>query len=117
DGIPPQVNSRRLRALAVTGAQQSALMPGLPTMIASGLPNFDVVTMQGMFAPAKTPQTVVSRLSQEVSRYLKMPETKERFLLGGFETIGGSPEELATAVNADIARFGKLIKDAGIRMQ
>jgi tripartite-type tricarboxylate transporter receptor subunit TctC len=68
-----------------------------------------------MFAPAKTPEAVVSRLNQEVAKVLNRPEVKERLIASGSEVIASSPAELTAAVKADLARMGKVIKDAGIR--
>ena len=111
----PHVKSGRLRALAITSAQPSPLMPGLPTVAASGLPGYDAESLYGLFAPANTPAAIINRLNQETVRYLTMPETKERFLNAGLETAGGSPEQLLATVKSDMAKWGKLIKDAGIR--
>ena len=68
--MAPHIKSGRLRALAVTSAQPSALAPGLPTVAASGLPGYESVSMMGMFAPAKTPATIINRLNQEIVRVL-----------------------------------------------
>jgi tripartite-type tricarboxylate transporter receptor subunit TctC len=111
----PHVKSGRLRALAVTSAQPTALAPGLPTMAASGLPGYESALLLGVFAPAGTPPTLITRLNREIVRVLNRPEVKERLFNAGAETIGGSPEHLVATVNADIARWGKVIKDAGIR--
>ena len=71
--------------------------------------------MTGMFAPAKTPPAIVTRLSQEIARFVKTPEAQKKFLDSGVEAVGSTPEELATAMNAEIARWGKLIKEVGIK--
>jgi tripartite-type tricarboxylate transporter receptor subunit TctC len=111
----PHMKSGRLRVLAVTSAQPSALAPGVPTVAASGLPGYEAVSIYGMFAPARTPASVINRLNQEVVRVLNIAEVKERFFNAGEETIGSSPEQLAATVRSDIAKWGKVIKDAGIR--
>lgn len=111
----PYVKSGSLRALAITSAQPSPLIPELPTMAASGLPGFEAESLYGFFAPANTPATIINRLNQETVRFLTMAETKKRFLNAGLETVGGSPEQLVATVKSDMARWGKLIKDAGIR--
>ena len=113
----PHVKSGRLRALAVTSAQPSALIPGLPTVAASGLPGYEAVSIFGMFAPAKTPAAIINRLNLEIARHLKAPETRERFLSSGVETVGSSPEQLGTTIKAEMARMGKVIKDRGIRAE
>ena len=111
----PQMKSGKLRALAVTSAQPSALAPGLPTMSASGVPGYELIGMTGMFAPAKTPLAIVTRVSQEIGRYVNRAEIKERFINGGVEPVGSSPEEFAVAIKADIEKLGKVIKDAGLK--
>jgi tripartite-type tricarboxylate transporter receptor subunit TctC len=109
------VKSGKLRALAVTSAQPTALAPGLPTIAASGLPGYECGTLQGLFAPARTSPSIVNRLNQDVVRILISPEVKERFVASGVEAIGSSPEQLAATIKSEMAKWGKLIKDTGIR--
>ena len=109
------MRSGKLRALAVTSAEPTALVPGLPTVAASGLPGYEAIGVTGMLAPAKTPRAVINRLNQEVVRLLKLPDVKERFLNGGEETVGSSPEQFADKITSDMAKIGKLIKDLGIK--
>ena len=106
----------RLRALAVTSAQPSALAPGLPTLSASGLPGFDSASLVGMFAPAKTPVMTINKLNQEIVRFLNAPEVKENFLNAGVEVDGSSPEKLMMTVKSDVVKWGRVIKDAGIHV-
>lgn len=108
------VKSGRLRALAVTSARPSALVPGLPTLAAS-LPGYESASPFGIFAPAKTPATLIERLNREIVRVLNSAEVKERFFNSGVETVGSSPAQLAAAVKSEMAKWGKLIRDAGIR--
>ena len=109
------VKAGRLKLLAVTSAQPSALLPGLPTVAASGLPGYESVSIQGLFTPVKTPAAVVQRLQQEVARVVARAEVKEKFFNAGTEVVGSSPAELAAAVQADITAMAKVIKAAGIR--
>ncbi|MBI3938454.1 MAG: tripartite tricarboxylate transporter substrate binding protein [Betaproteobacteria bacterium] len=113
--VVPQLNSGRLRALAVTSAQPSALVPGLPTVAASGLPGFESVTIIGMFAPAGTPAELIERLNQEIVRVLNRVDVKEKFFRIGVEAVSSSPEQFAAFIKADMTKWGKVIKDAGIR--
>jgi tripartite-type tricarboxylate transporter receptor subunit TctC len=113
--VMPQVKAGRLRALAVTSLQPSALLPGLPTMADSGLPGYESVSPFGLFAPARTPVAIVNRLSQETVRVLRRADVKERLLNAGIEAVGSTPEEFASTIKSDMVRWGKLIKDAGIR--
>ncbi len=113
----PHTKSGRLRSLAVTSAQPSALAPGLPTVAASGVPGYEAIGMTGMFAPAKTPPAIINRLNQEILRTLGQPDVKERFLNSGVEPAPSSPEQFAAAVKSDIDKLGKLIKNAGIKSE
>ena len=115
--VMSQVKSGRLRALAVTSAQPSVLAPGLPTMAAAGLPGYESSAIQSVFAPAKTPEAIITRLNQEILRFLNAPETKERLINASVEAIGSTPEQLAATVKFEMAKWGKVIKDAGIRAE
>ena len=115
--VVPQLKSGKLRALAVTSATPTALFPGLPTVAASGVPDFEWISMTGVFAPVKTPPAVINRLNQEIVRALNQPEVKEKFLTSGVEAIASSPEQFAAAVKADVSRIGKVIKDANIKVE
>ena len=112
--IMPHVKSGRLRALAVTTATPSALFPGLPTVAAAGLPGFDVASVYALFSPARTPTAIVARLNRELVRYLGDAAVREKFFAAGLETVASSPEELATAIRAEVARMRKVIDAAGI---
>ena len=116
-GAMPHVRSGKLRGLAVTSAQPSALAPGLPTVAASGLQGYESTTIYAMFVPAKTPATIINRLNQEIVQILKSPDSKDRLIAGGVEAIGSSPEQLASTVKADVSKWGKLIKELGIRAE
>jgi tripartite-type tricarboxylate transporter receptor subunit TctC len=112
--IAPHIKSGKLRALAVTSAQPSALAPGLPP-VAAAVPGYESISMTGIFAPAKTPAAIINRLNQEIVRYLKTTEARETLLKRGAETVGSNPEQLATRMAAEIARLDKLIKAIGLR--
>ncbi len=113
--VVQHVRSGRLRALAVTSAQPSALAPGLPTVAAAGLAGYESVAILSIFAPAKTSATLVHRLNKEVVRVLNTPQVKERFFNIGVEVVGSSPEQLSDTMKTEMARWSKVIKDAGIR--
>jgi tripartite-type tricarboxylate transporter receptor subunit TctC len=112
--VTQHVKSGRLRALAVSSLKPSALAPGLPTLSASGLPGFVTLGLYPMFGPAATPQSVINRVHQEIVQETARPETKERFLGVGVEAVGGTPEELAAMIRAEMTMWGKLFKEAGI---
>ena len=111
------MKSGRLKALAVTSAQPSALAPGLPTVAASGLPGYESAGTSALFAPAKTSATIINRLNQEVVRALNGVDLREKLFNSGTEVVGNSPEELAAKIKSEMATSGKLIKDAGIRAE
>ena len=108
------VASGRLRALAVTSAQTSALAPNLPTVAAS-LPGYESVSIVGIFAPAGTPESIVNRLNQEIVRVLNAADIKDKLLKSGADAIGGSPQQLTATLKSEVARMGKVIRDRGIR--
>ena len=111
------LKASRLRALAVTTAEPSRLFPGVPTIAASGLPGFESVLVNGLFAPAGTPAAVISTLSQEVMQLLRKAEIKERLISTGMESVGTTPAELEAVVKSDIVKWGGLIKSAKIRIE
>ncbi len=111
----PYIKSGRLRALAITSAQPSALFPRMPTVAASGLPGFEHSSKVGIYAPARTPAAVINRLNEELVQVLNRADMKEKFADLGIETVGSSPGELAVAMKSEMARMSKVIKDAGIR--
>ena len=114
--VGTQVKAGRLRAVAVTSSKPSALLPDLPTVAASGLPGYEAISIDGIWAPAKTPAPVVDRINQEVVRALNRADVKQRFLDAGVETAPSSPQELASMVRSELAEWGKVVKDAGIRV-
>ena len=115
--VDGHIKAGRLRALAVTSAEPSALLPGLPTVAASGLPGYECVSLFVVFAPAGTPAAFVARMNREIAAILDVPETKDRFLKAGVEVVGGTPREAHATVKAEMARWGKVIREAQIRDQ
>ena len=115
--ISPHVKSSRLRALATTGAQPSALAPGLPTVESAGVPGYESETMVSVFAPARTSTMIVQRLTDEIVKALARPDVKEKFFKAGVEVVGSSPDQLVATMKNDASRFGKVIKDSGIRLE
>ena len=110
----PHLKSGRIRALAVTSTQPSALMPGLPT-VAATVPGYESRAIFGVFAPAKTPVAIINRLNQEIVRFLNQADVKEKFFNSLIEVVASSPEQLVATVKSEIVRMGKVIRDAGIR--
>ena len=115
-GATQHIKSGRLRALAVTSGEPSALFPGLPT-VAATVPGFEAASWVGVFAPAKTPAAIISRLNEEIVRAVKREDMREKAYALGIETLGTSPEQFAVIMKSDMARMGKVIKEAGIRAE
>jgi tripartite-type tricarboxylate transporter receptor subunit TctC len=111
------IETGRLRALAVTGSRRTAELPNVPTAAEAGLPGFEVTAWFGLFAPAKTPKPIVDRLNAEVVKILAMPEIRQKMAGHGVEPGGGTPEALGSLLVADIAKWGKLVKEAGIKAE
>jgi tripartite-type tricarboxylate transporter receptor subunit TctC len=112
----PHVNAGRLRALAVTSGKRSLGVPQLPTVAEAGIPGFANDVWFGLFAPAATPRNVVARLYEEISRAIAQPELKERMLASGLEPLGNSPDEFAAYFRAEVAKWSRVIRAAGIRL-
>ena len=116
----PHVSAGRVIALAVTSAQPSPVAPGLPTMAAAGGPTlagYESAATIGILSRAGTPSAVVNFLHREIARYLHTANARERLLRAGIEAVGNTPEEFAAIIRDDMARKGKIIRDAGIRME
>ncbi len=115
NGGLPHIRSGRLRALAVSSAKPSALLPGVPTVAESGVPGYESATIQGLFVPTKTPASLVTRIHRETVAVMHRAEFRERLFALASEVVAGTPAEFTAVIRADMARLGKLIKDAGIR--
>lgn len=113
----PYVKSGRVKALGITSAEPSALAPGVPTLSASGLPGYESIAMQVLVAPANTPAAIIRRLNQEAVRGLNSAESKERLLAVGLEVVGSTPDQFMEKMKFEIGKTGKLIKDAGIKVE
>ena len=111
------VKAGRLRALAVTSARPSGLLPDVPTIASAGLPGYEIVSMFGTFVPARTPVPVVARLQRDIAASVQSTEVRDRFANIGLETVGSTPSQFASAMRAEMERLGKVIRDRGIRAQ
>ena len=111
------IKSGRLRALAVTSAARSPELPGTPTIAESGYPGFDASTWYGLLAPAGTPVPVISRLNSEVNRALATKEVRERLASEGGETLGGSPAQFAAFLAAEHAKWGRIVRESGAKVE
>ena len=112
--VAQHIRQGRLRALAVTSLEPSALAPGLPTMAQAGVPGYESQSRTVLFAPAKTPPAVIARLNSEVVRTLQQPEVRERLFAAGLEVIASSPSEAAAMIRSEMTRMARLIEEAGL---
>jgi tripartite-type tricarboxylate transporter receptor subunit TctC len=113
----PHVKGNALRALAVTTRDRSPLMPELPSMQEAGVPDFDITSWQGYFAPAGTPKEIVTRLNAEIRKIIETPEIKAQLATLGMDAFSGTPEQLGAFVAEQLVLWEKLIKNAGIEKQ
>jgi tripartite-type tricarboxylate transporter receptor subunit TctC len=114
NSVRGHVKSGKLRALAVTTEKPTPLFPGMPT-VSAAVPGYESAAQFGFFAPAKTPAPLVSRLNQEVVRFLNTPETKERFFNAGMDIIANSPDQFSAMLKSETVKWTKVISVAGIR--
>jgi len=109
--------SGRLKAVAVTGSRRIAALPEVPTVAESGYPGFEVTSWHSILAPAGTPPEIVARLNQEFVHIIQMPDVRERLAALGMEPTGSTPGELAAEIRTEVARWGPVVRRAGIRVE
>jgi tripartite-type tricarboxylate transporter receptor subunit TctC len=115
--VLPLAQAGKIRALAVASAKRSALAPELPTMMESGVPGFEVTSWYGLAAPAGTPKAIIARLNAEANKTLQTADVIEQFRVQGYEPLGGTPEAINALIKGDVARWTRIIHDAGIKPQ
>jgi tripartite-type tricarboxylate transporter receptor subunit TctC len=115
--VVPHVRAGKLRGIAVIGSQRSAAVPDLPTVAEAGVPGFEVNNWIGLFAPAGTPNEIVRRLNAEVMKIMQAPEVASRMVQQGERFTPNSPEDFGRFVRAEISRWEKVIKDAGLKAE
>ncbi len=111
----PHIKTGRLRALAMTGSQQSAAVPGVPTIAESGLPGFETYGWYGVLAPAGTAPPIIARVHGAIIKAMAAPEVMERIVADGSEAVAGTPEQFADYIKRDIPKWAKVIKESGAR--
>jgi tripartite-type tricarboxylate transporter receptor subunit TctC len=115
--VIPFVQQNRLRALAVTSAQRMSDLPEIPTMIESGLADFEAVSWHGIVVPAGTPPTIVARINQALGTALASKETQILFRNLGVQAMPGSPQAFAQYIRSEIPRWAKMVKDSGAHVE
>lgn len=114
--VVPHIKTNRMRAIAVTSLKRSSFVPGVPTVDESGVPGYEVLVWFGVVAPAAVPREIIAKLNGEINKILLMPDVRERFLAGGVEPVGGTPEKFGEHLKVEIAKWGKVVKATGSRV-
>ncbi|TMG79391.1 MAG: tripartite tricarboxylate transporter substrate binding protein [Betaproteobacteria bacterium] len=113
----PHVNSKRLRALGVTGARRSAALPEVPTIAESGVPGYEFATWHGVLAPRGTPVEIVALLNGKLRAALRTPELSARFAQMGLDVIASSPEEFSAHLKSELEKWGRVIRERRMRVE
>ena len=114
--VLPHVKAEKIRGIAVTSLQRSALAPELPTVDESGVAGYEVSVWFGVVGPAGIPRDIVAKLNAEINKILQLADVRERFLAGGVEPMGGAPEKFGEHLKVEIAKWGKVVKATGARV-
>jgi tripartite-type tricarboxylate transporter receptor subunit TctC len=113
----PHIQGGRLRALAVTSAKRSPALPDVPTMAESGLSGQEADTLQGVLMPAGTPKAIVQRVQSDIAKILAQPDVKDRIVGLGFDIIASTPEQFAAQIKVEVAKWEKVVRGAGIKVE
>jgi tripartite-type tricarboxylate transporter receptor subunit TctC len=113
--INTQIKANRVRALAVTTATRSAVLPDVPTMAEAGMTGYETSTWGGLLAPAGTPKATVAKLNTEVNRILALPDVRKSLLDAGIEPGNGTPQQFGAFIQSEMVKWAKVAKDAGIQ--
>src|SRR3954468_14579125 len=113
----PQLGSGKVKALGMASARRDPLLPDVPTVAESGLPQFEISGWYGIFAPARTPKDIVAKLSAEIGRQLALPDTRASLAKIGVNVLGGTAEEFAAYIKQEDAKWSKAIKDSGTHLE
>ena len=115
--VLPHIKSGKLKALALSGAKRSRVVPELPTISEAGVPGYEFDVWYGLLFPARPPRAILKKANEEIVRLLKSPALEERFASMGLEPLGSSPEEFAARIEREIPMWAKIVKAAGIRVE
>jgi tripartite-type tricarboxylate transporter receptor subunit TctC len=116
-GAATQVKQGAVRALAVTSAQRNSALPDVPTMAEAGLAGQDAETLMLVLVPAGTPAGIIAALHRAIVHIVALPDVQEKFAVFGFDAVAGTPAQSAERIRQELARWAKLIKDAGIKSE
>lgn len=115
--VVPHVKSGKLRALGVSSAKRTAVVPDVPTIAEAGVPGFEVLNWQGIVVPKKTPEAIVQKLNRALREALKSPETIAALAKQGLDAAGGTPGEFGALIKSEIEKYGKVAKAANLRLE
>ncbi len=113
----PHIKAAKLRALGVTSGKRAAGLPDIPTIAESGAPGYEAIQWYGLLAPAGTPRDIVNKLQAETAKVLLLPEMKERLSADGADPVGSRPDEFAAYIRAELVKWDKVVKNAGIKLE
>ncbi|MDP3715726.1 MAG: tripartite tricarboxylate transporter substrate-binding protein, partial [Burkholderiales bacterium] len=114
--LMPHVQSGRMRGIAVASTQRLKVLPDLPTITEAGVPGYESTTWFGPLAPAKTPREIVTKLNAELNKVLQLPDVSKRFASEGIEALGGTPDQFSNYIRTEIERWGRVVREANIRL-
>ncbi len=114
--LMPHVKAGKLRGLAVTSAKRVAALPDLPTVAESGVPKFNVSSWFGVFLPAGTPKPIIAKMNGEIRKIVEVPDVRQKLIDQGADPVTNTPEEFAAYVKSEMARWGKVVRDTGARI-
>jgi len=114
--VLPHVRAGKLRALAVTSAKRSSMAPNVPTLSEAGVPGFNVSSWYGIVVPAGTPKAIIKRVHDAVVVAIRNPEVRKRFGSTDLELVGSDPEKFGTFIRSEVAKWAKVIKESGMRL-
>jgi tripartite-type tricarboxylate transporter receptor subunit TctC len=112
----PNLKSGRVKAIGISSLQRSPLLPEVPPIAESGLPGFEATAWFGVYAPAATPKDIVAKVSRELAAALRTPESRQRMAVLGAEPVGSTPEDMSRIVEAETAKWARVVRDAGIKI-
>ena len=115
--VVPQVKAGRLRGIAIASSQRANAAADVPTFAEGGLPGVEAGSWYGVFAPARTPEAVVAKLHSGIAAVLKLPDVQQRLIAEGAVAIGNSPDQFAAQIKGDIAKWGKVVQESGLKTE